>query len=185
MTLTRDEKEYVAELVKLLRSDRSLDYVPNASLIDGVRPGLMPIERDSIADIVEHFFRRKDGKKQGRPPDTMLEKFNASARLLGYHTRVVSEMNGGKSYTDAVKTVARRNGLSPSTLKRYLGKIKTSEPYGDALSAEFYEQTRYVQLVQDEIDAGKTYDEAIQAVAKQKHIDPSELGRITKPYFEE
>jgi hypothetical protein len=207
MTLTRSEKDYVAGLVAFLRSDRHLDH---PSPLSGpvsltwrygmgaegelFEPGLFRWERDAIADIVEYFFRRKDGKKQGRPPHTMLEKWNDCARLLKYHRLVFFELNDGKSYAEAIKNVASRNGLSPSSLKRYLRGLKV-EKYTDEERALLFtesnerfqtesdQQFQYVCLVQDEINAGKTYDEAVRIVARRKRIDPSELKRITKPYF--
>jgi hypothetical protein len=149
--------------------------------------GLSRPERDAIADIVEYFFRRKEGKKQGRPPNTMLERFAVSSRLVGYHRLVLSELSDGKSYTEAIKNVAKREGLNPSSLKRYLRRLKVEiRPYTDeelALFAEPNERLRYVSLVQDEINVGKTYDEAVRNVAKRKRIDPSRLKRITKSFF--
>jgi hypothetical protein len=128
MTLTRDEREYVASLVALLRSDRPLDPPLSSpvSLADFMshKRGLARWDRDAIADIVEYFFRRKDGKKQGRPPDTMFEIFAASSRLVTYHRLVLSELSDGKSYAEAIKNVARREGLKPSSLKRYLRSLK-------------------------------------------------------------
>jgi hypothetical protein len=191
MTLTRDEREYVASLVALLRSDRPLDPPLSSpvSLADFMshKRGLARWDRDAIADIVEYFFRRKDGKKQGRPPDTMFEIFAASSRLVTYHRLVLSELSDGKSYAEAIKNVARREGLKPSSLKRYLRSLKVeSRPYTDeelAVFAESNERFQYVCLVQDEINAGKTYDEAVQIVAKRKRVDPSRLKRITKTVF--
>jgi hypothetical protein len=206
MTLTRSEKDYVASLVALLRSDRHLDHQSPPSgptsryglVTDDegkvFEAGLLRWERDAIADIVEYFFRRKDGKKQGRPPHTMLEKWNDCARLLKYHRLVLFELNDGKSYAEAIKNVASRNGLSPSSLKRYLRGLKV-EKYTDEERALLFtesnerfqtesdQQFQYVCLVQDEINAGKTYDEAVRIVARRKRIDPSELKRITKSYF--
>jgi hypothetical protein len=195
MTLTGSEKEYVAKLVAFLRSDHSLDEPPpsrSVSLDDfrihGGRQGLLRVERDSIADIVEHFFSRKDGKKQGRPPGTMLEKFAASSRLLYYQRLVNFELSDGKSYPKAIKNVARRENLRPSSLKRNLTRFKAEiNPYSDeenALSAESLERFTYVCLVQDEINAKKTYDDAVRIVAKRKCIDPAILKRITKSFFE-
>src|SRR5260370_18849919 len=100
MSIRPAHKAYVAKLVALLRSDRPLDdrpfpYSPlDIPLGDDIlirrsdRWGLSRWERNAIADIVEYFFRRRDGKKQGRPPHTMLEKWDDYARLLKYQRLV-------------------------------------------------------------------------------------------------
>src|SRR6266550_2810103 len=60
---------------------------------------------------------------------------------------------------EAIKKVAKRKGLEPSTLKRELVRLKTKkpEPYTDEERAAFAESAErhvYVVLVQDEIDSG-------------------------------
>ena len=126
MTLSPAHKAYVAKLVELLRSDRPLDddSPPSRSiplgddvLIHGVRRGLDRWERDAIANIVEWFFKRKDGKKQGRPPDTMLDQWATYSRLRFYEQLVLIERSECKSYDEAIKNVAKRK-QSDSTLIR-------------------------------------------------------------------
>jgi hypothetical protein len=190
MALSDGEKEYATQLVALLRSDHPLDdHSTFRFLGQGWRPGLSRLERDAIADILEYFFRRKDGKKQGRPPDTIFDKSASFVRLLRYQRLVFSELSGGKSYPEAVKNVARKVGLRTSTLKNYLRRIKgESELQTDEEQASFAkrsEQLEHLRLVQDEISAKKPYDDAVRIVAKRKRIDPSTLKRITKPFFEE
>jgi hypothetical protein len=198
MALSPAHKAYVAQLVELLRSDRPLDddspcfnAVPLGDdiLIHGDRRGLNRWERDSIANIVEWFFKRKDGKKQGRPPDTMLDKWATYSRLLFYERLVLIERGESKSCAEAIKKVAKRKGLKPSTLKRELARLKTKkpEPYTDeerAAFAESAERHAYVVLVQDEIDSGRAYEDAIRTIAKRRHIDPAKLKCIVKSYFE-
>jgi hypothetical protein len=198
MALRPAHKAYVAKLLELLRSDRPLDdgsppsrSVPMGDdiLIYGDRRGLNRWERDAIANIVEWFFKRKDGKKQGRPPDTMLDKWATYSRLRFYEQLVLIERSECKSFNEAIKNVAKRKGLNPSTLKRELARLKRkkSKPYADdqqAVFAEINEQHKYLVLVQDEIDSGKTYDDAVGAVARRQRIDPAKIKRIVKSYFE-
>jgi hypothetical protein len=85
------------------------------------------------------------------------------------------------------QTKGKKKDLKPSSLKRYLpARSFQVEPYTDeerALFAEGDEQFEYL-WVQDEINAGKPYADAIRTVAKRKGIDPTRLRRIIKSFFE-
>jgi hypothetical protein len=205
MTLTSDQKDYVAGLVALLRSDQPLEpsqHGPDDGIVHtsvGKRSGLFRDERDMIADIVEWFFKRKESKskKRGRPPNTLLERWDLNSRFLKYHKLISRELQDGKSYDEAIagaikkaseQTKGKKKDLKPSSLKRYLpARSFQVEPYTDeerALFAEGDEQFKYLCLVQDEINAGKPYADAIRTVAKRKGIDPTRLRRIMKSFFE-
>jgi hypothetical protein len=58
----------------------------------------------------------------------MLEKFAAYTRYLTYEQLVLIERSDVKSYAEAIKNVAKRKGLSPSTLKKNLARFKRKKP---------------------------------------------------------
>ncbi len=75
--------------------------------------------RDRLADILEEYFRREDGKP-GRPRLTPATKGMQTDQLMRRWELVEAEIKAGRSYTEATKIVAKRERISLSSFRKRL-----------------------------------------------------------------
>jgi hypothetical protein len=98
------------------------------------------MKRDMVADIVEYHFRWKDGgRPPGPPPKTVWDRENERIKWWALNHNILDEMYRGKSYSQAIETVAkaswntveiksRRSKTDRSGLARWMATLRKRFP---------------------------------------------------------